>query len=151
MAGWDQPARVLVQYIDWLGTVDFRTGSVLGSVTEAVIRHAGKTPSRISSRHGGAPRTDKSGRRISGYTCGRDKDAIRYTIAHYYLTFSTIQMLLLVTLLREHDILLANLPSVAVAAVIYQLVGNRILLVSAMLPTIRPLPCLSQSMALSFY
>jgi len=55
-----------------------------------------------------------------------DKDVIRYTIAHYYLAFSTIQILLLATFFGQHDALLANLPSIVVAAVVYQLVGNRI-------------------------
>ena len=60
------------------------------------------------------------------YRTNSDKDVIRYTIAHYYLAFNSVQMLLLVRLLGQHGILLANLPSIAVAATVYSLVGNRI-------------------------
>lgn len=55
-----------------------------------------------------------------------EKRAIRYTVAHYYLAFSFIQMLLLATLMGHHDVLISNLPAVAVAASVYFLVGNRI-------------------------
>jgi uncharacterized protein len=55
-----------------------------------------------------------------------EKEAIRYTVAHYYLAFSAIQMLLLATILGHHSILLTNLPSAVIAALIYLLVGNRI-------------------------
>lgn len=55
-----------------------------------------------------------------------EKEAIRYTVAHYYLAFSTIQMLLLATVMGHHNMLVANLPSSVVAAVVYLLVGNRI-------------------------
>ena len=55
-----------------------------------------------------------------------NKEAIRYTIAHYYLSFSVIQMLILGTIMGHHDILVANVPGAAVAMVAYLLVGNRI-------------------------
>ncbi len=54
------------------------------------------------------------------------KEAIRYTVAHYYLTFSTIQMLLLASVLGHHDIFGSSLSTAGVAAIIYVLVGNRI-------------------------
>jgi uncharacterized protein len=55
-----------------------------------------------------------------------DKVVIRYTIAHYYLAFSTIQMLFLATVMGLHDRILANLPMAAVSACVYLTVGNRI-------------------------
>jgi len=55
-----------------------------------------------------------------------EKEAIRYTIAHYYLAFSSIQMLLLATIMGHHDILIGNLPTAAIAAMVYFFVGNRI-------------------------
>jgi len=55
-----------------------------------------------------------------------DKNAIRNTIAHYYLAFSVIQMLLLATVLGHHDILITNLPTAATAALVYILIGNRL-------------------------
>lgn len=55
-----------------------------------------------------------------------DKLAVRYTVAHYYLAFSVIQMLLLATIMGHGDILVANLPAVAVSGSVYLLIGNRI-------------------------
>ena len=55
-----------------------------------------------------------------------EKEAIRYTIAHYYLAFSSIQMLLLAAIMGHHGILIGNLPTAGVAAMVYLLVGNRI-------------------------
>ncbi len=55
-----------------------------------------------------------------------EKEAVRYTVAHYYLAFSIIQMLFLATVMGHLDILASNLPAAAVAAVVYLLVGNRI-------------------------
>jgi uncharacterized membrane protein YfcA len=55
-----------------------------------------------------------------------EKEAIRYTVAHYYLAFSALQMLLLATILEHYDILIGNLPAVAVSATVYLLVGNRL-------------------------
>ena len=55
-----------------------------------------------------------------------EKGAIRYTVAHYYLAFSFIQMLVLATIMGHHDILVANLPAAAISAAVYLLVGNRI-------------------------
>jgi len=55
-----------------------------------------------------------------------EKEAIRYTIAHYYLAFSSIQMLVLATTMGHYGILINNLSTAVVAAVVYLLVGNRI-------------------------
>ena len=55
-----------------------------------------------------------------------ESEAIRYTIAHYYLAFSSIQMLLLAAIMGHHNILIGNLPTAGVAAMIYLLVGNRL-------------------------
>jgi uncharacterized protein len=55
-----------------------------------------------------------------------EKNAVRYTVAHYYLAFSTIQMLLLATVIGRFDALLANLPAAVTSAAVYLLVGNRI-------------------------
>jgi uncharacterized protein len=57
-----------------------------------------------------------------------EKEAIRYTIAHYYLAFSVIQMLLLATIMGHHDILLNNLLAAVVSSLVYFLVGNRFFL-----------------------
>lgn len=54
------------------------------------------------------------------------KEAIRYTVAHYYLAFSVIQMLLLGTVMGHHGMLIANLPVAALSAAVYLLVGNHI-------------------------
>jgi len=56
----------------------------------------------------------------------RDKRVIRHTISHYYLAFSTIQMLFLAAVMGHRDILIANLPAVAVSAMVYLLIGRRI-------------------------
>ena len=55
-----------------------------------------------------------------------EKEAIRYTVAHYYLVFSIVQMLLLATVMGHRDILFSNLSTGAISATIYLLVGNRI-------------------------
>ena len=55
-----------------------------------------------------------------------DKEAIRYTIAHYYLTFSTIQILLIATVMGQLDILVTNLPTAVTSAAVYLLIGKRI-------------------------
>jgi uncharacterized protein len=55
-----------------------------------------------------------------------EKEAIRYTIAHYYLAFSSIQMLILATTMGHYGLLINNLSTALVAAVVYLLVGNRI-------------------------
>ena len=55
-----------------------------------------------------------------------EKDAIRKTIAHYYLAFCAIQMLVLATVMGHFDILVANLPTAATSAAVYLLIGNRI-------------------------
>jgi len=55
-----------------------------------------------------------------------DKVAIRYIIAHYYLVFSFIQMLILGIFMRQHDMLIANSPTAVISASVYLLVGNRI-------------------------
>lgn len=55
-----------------------------------------------------------------------EREAIRYTITHYYLVFSSIQMLLLATVMGHHDILTGNLPTATIAAMVYLFVGNRI-------------------------
>ncbi|NQU59182.1 MAG: hypothetical protein HQ513_18275 [Rhodospirillales bacterium] len=55
-----------------------------------------------------------------------EKEAIRYTVAHYYLAFSAIQMFLLSTVMGHHDILFGNLPAAAISAGVYLVIGNRI-------------------------
>ncbi|MHA1567405.1 MAG: hypothetical protein ACTSX7_19005 [Alphaproteobacteria bacterium] len=54
------------------------------------------------------------------------KEAIRYTVAHYYLAFSLIQMTLLATAMGQHKALFANLPLAALSAAVYLFVGNYI-------------------------
>lgn len=55
-----------------------------------------------------------------------DKRAIRYTVAHYYLAFSVIQMIFLATFMGHHEILIANFPAAVISATVYLLIGNRI-------------------------
>lgn len=55
-----------------------------------------------------------------------EKEAIRYTVAHYYLAFSIIQMLLLATVMGHRGVLFANLPTAAISTLVYFLVGNHI-------------------------
>ncbi len=42
------------------------------------------------------------------------------------MAFSVIQMLLLATVMGYHDILIANLPTAAISALVYILIGNRL-------------------------
>ena len=55
-----------------------------------------------------------------------EKGAIRYTIAHYYLAFGALQIILIATLLGEAEALLHNLPMAGIAAAVYLLIGNRL-------------------------
>ncbi len=55
-----------------------------------------------------------------------EKGVIRYTIAHYYLAFGAIQIILIATLLGEAEALLHNLPMAGIAAAVYLLIGNRL-------------------------
>jgi uncharacterized protein len=55
-----------------------------------------------------------------------EKETIRYTVAHYYLAFSLVQMLVLSLIMEHGEILVANLPAAAVSAVVYLLIGNRL-------------------------
>ncbi len=55
-----------------------------------------------------------------------DKVAIRYTVAHYYLAFSAIQMTVLAAVMGQHSALIASLPMAVVSALVYLLIGNRI-------------------------
>lgn len=55
-----------------------------------------------------------------------EKEAIRYTVAHYYLAFSFIQMLLLATIMGHHGILIANWPAAIISSLVYVVIGNRI-------------------------
>ena len=57
-----------------------------------------------------------------------EKGAIRYTVAHYYLAFGAVQMLIIATLLGETERLLQGLPMAGIAAAVYLLIGNRIFL-----------------------
>jgi uncharacterized membrane protein YfcA len=55
-----------------------------------------------------------------------DKEATRYTVAHYYLTFSAIQMLLIATVMGHHKVLIASPLTAVVSISVYLLIGNRI-------------------------
>jgi len=55
-----------------------------------------------------------------------DKGAIRYTVAHYYLAFSIVQMFILAVVMGHHNIIIANWPAVIASATVYLLIGNRI-------------------------
>ena len=60
-----------------------------------------------------------------------EKGAIRYTVAHYYLAFGAVQILMIATLLGETERLLQSLPMAGIAAAVYLLIGNRIFLWTA--------------------
>ena len=60
-----------------------------------------------------------------------EKGAIRYTVAHYYLAFGAVQILMIATLLGETERLLQSLPMAGTAAAVYLLIGNRIFLWTA--------------------
>jgi len=60
-----------------------------------------------------------------------EKNAIRYTVAHYYMAFGAIQILLIAFLFGEAEALLYNSPMAGVAAAIYLLVGNRLFMKTA--------------------
>lgn len=60
-----------------------------------------------------------------------EKGAIRYMVAHYYLAFGAVQILMIATLLGETERLLQGLPMAGVAAAVYLLIGNRIFLWTA--------------------
>lgn len=60
----------------------------------------------------------------SGTSTG--KSAIRYTVAHYYLAFSSVQMVVLATVMGHFDILAAHLSTAVVSSAVYLLIGNRI-------------------------
>jgi uncharacterized protein len=55
-----------------------------------------------------------------------DKKVIRYTVAHYYLAFSFIQMLLLAIPMGHYDLLAGNSFLAAISSSVYLLIGNRI-------------------------
>jgi uncharacterized protein len=57
-----------------------------------------------------------------------EKEAIRYTVAHYYLVFSIVQMLFLATMMEHLAILIAHVSTAAISATVYILIGNRIFL-----------------------
>ena len=58
----------------------------------------------------------------------KDKEDVRRTVAHYYLAFVIIQILLLVILFEQGEELLNNLPIALAAGAIFLLVGNRLFL-----------------------
>ena len=58
----------------------------------------------------------------------KDKEDVRRTVAHYYLAFGIIQLVLLVVLFKQGITLLTNLPIAVAAAVIFLLIGNRLFL-----------------------
>ena len=61
----------------------------------------------------------------------QEKSSIRYTVAHYYMSFGAIQILLIAFLFGEAEAMLYNLPMAGVAAAIYLLVVNRLFLRTA--------------------
>jgi uncharacterized protein len=54
-----------------------------------------------------------------------EKEAIRYTVAHYYLAFSVVQMFLLAVVFGHREIIFSNLFSAVISATVFLLVGNR--------------------------
>ncbi len=60
-----------------------------------------------------------------------EKGPIRYTVAHYYLAFGAVQIILIATILGEAERLLHSLPAAGVAASVYLIIGNRLFLRTA--------------------
>ena len=54
----------------------------------------------------------------------RDKEAIRYTVAHYYLVFGCVQMIVLVAVIGHTNILANNILAPIIAALVYMLIGR---------------------------
>ena len=54
------------------------------------------------------------------------KESIRYIIAHYYLAFTGIQLLLIIVLTKNYEIIISNFFTPIVAAAVYFLIGQRI-------------------------
>ena len=57
-----------------------------------------------------------------------EKAAIRYTVAHYYLAFSIVQILVLAIILGHFNILFANSVTMVVSTCVYILIGNKLFL-----------------------
>lgn len=53
------------------------------------------------------------------------KESIRYIIAHYYLAFTGIQLLLITVVMKNYEILISNFFTPLVCAAVYLLVGQR--------------------------
>jgi len=58
----------------------------------------------------------------------KKKVDIRYTVSHYYLAFSVIQMLILSVIMGHHELLFANSPVAAIAVLVFFFGGNRVFL-----------------------
>jgi uncharacterized membrane protein YfcA len=54
-----------------------------------------------------------------------DKTEIRYTVAHYYLAFSTVQLIFMILTMDYSDILFSNLPMAGLSAFVFFVIGNR--------------------------
>ena len=57
-----------------------------------------------------------------------EKAAIRYTVAHYYLAFSIVQVLVLAIILGHFKILFTNSVTMIVSTSVYTLIGNKLFL-----------------------
>ena len=57
-----------------------------------------------------------------------DKMGIRFLVAYYYLAFSSVQILILITVLGQLEVLVSNLGTMIISVVVYVLIGNRLFL-----------------------
>ena len=55
-----------------------------------------------------------------------DKNSVRYVIAHYYFAFTSIQLILILLFAKNHFLLLTNIYTTFIAAIVYLSIGNRI-------------------------
>ncbi len=55
-----------------------------------------------------------------------EKAAIRYTVAHYYLAFSVVQILVLTIVLDQFKIVFTNSVTMIVSTSVYILIGNKL-------------------------
>ena len=130
----------LVQISDIGSWIHYLVGATL--LIAAVLRFRGRAPKAVTSflqtyspayhavmglihgltSLGGALLT------ILASSVHKDKEDVRRTVAHYYLAFGIIQLVLLVVLFKQGSTLLTNLPIAVAAAVIFLLIGNRLFL-----------------------
>ena len=107
--------------------VVFGASPFLATIAKSHCSLTDESSCRLSRGDGHGAWPDKSGGALLAILASginTRKEAIRYTVAHYYLVFSTIQMIVLGTVMERHTALLANLPMAGISASVYLLAGT---------------------------